>query len=467
MKRMTKATKVSYTYTPRTGQQHQTDLGNAQRLVARHGHDLQHVPHWGKWLVWDETRWAVDETGELEQRAKETVLALMGEATKIADHDTSERLFKHALRSQSAARIKAMIELAKTEPGIPVGPKQLDADPWRLNVRNGTLDLRTGVLHSHRREDYLTKVAPVAYDPQAACPTWEAFLRRILAEDTALIQFVQKAIGYALTGSTDEQCLFILHGSGANGKSTFLNTLSTMLGDYARQTPTDTLLVKRGDGISNDVARLHGARLVSAMEVESGRRLAEAQVKQLTGGDLMAARYLYQEFFEFRPQFKLFMGVNHTPVIQGSDHGIWRRIHLVPFTVTIAKEDQDKQLGEKLRAERSGILRWAVEGCMAWQADRLEPPRAVADATHEYRAEMDVIARFLTEDCVIDPERRVATGLLYDQYKAWCDLADESPISQRALATALKDRGFKPGRNNRERFWEGLGLREEVYGFSE
>jgi putative DNA primase/helicase len=444
-----------------SGQQYLTDLGNAQRLVARHGHDLQYVPHWGKWLAWDERRWAVDETGELEQRAKETVLALMGEATNISDHDKSERFFKYALRSQSAPRIRAMIELAKTEPGIPVVPEQLDADPWMLNVRNGTLDLRSGVLHPHQREDYLTKVAPVVYDPQAVCPTWEAFLHCILAGDAALIRYVQKAVGYSLTGSTDEQCLFILYGSGANGKSTLLNTLSTMLGDYGRQTPTDTLLVKRGDGISNDVARLQGARFVSAMEVENGRRLAEAQVKQLTGGDLMAARYLYQEFFEFRPQFKLFMGVNHTPVIQGSDHGIWRRIHLVPFMVTIAKEDQDKRLVEKLHAERSGILQWAVEGCLAWQSEGLEPPLAVRTATEEYRAEMDVLARFLLECCEVGPEARVATGLLYARYIGWCSLADEAPVQKRAFATALKERGFQPGRSKQERFWQGLALREE------
>jgi putative DNA primase/helicase len=448
------------------GQHHLTDLGNAHRLVARHGQDLQYVPHWGKWLVWDETQWAVDETGEIEQRAKETVLALLREATKITDREKSEKLFKYALQSQSAPRIKAMIELAKTEPSIPVLPEQLDADPWLLNVRNGTLDLRAGELREHRREDLITKLAPVAYDPQAVCPTWVAFLCRILAEDEALLRYVQKAVGYALTGSTDEQCLFILHGSGANGKSTFLNTVSTMLGDYAQQTPTDTLLVKRADGISNDVARLHGARFVSAMEVENGRRLAEAQVKQLTGGDMIAAHYLYREFFQFRPAFKLFLGVNHTPGIQGTDHGIWRRIHLVPFMVTIAKEDQDKRLGEKLQAELAGILRWAVEGCMAWQAEGLEPPRAVAEATREYQAEMDAFARFLAGECVISPELRVATGQLYDRYKAWCALTDESPVSQRALATVLKDRGFMPSRNNRERCWEGLGLREEMNGVS-
>jgi putative DNA primase/helicase len=444
------------------GQQYHTDLGNAQRLVTRYGHELRYVPKWGKWLVWDERRWAVDETGELEQRAKETVLALIGEATKITDPEKSEKLFKYALRSQSAARIRAMIELAKTEPGIPVVPEQLDADPWLLNVRNGTLDLRTGTLRKHRCEDLIMKLAPVAYDLQAVCPIWEAFLHRTFAGDAALVRFVQKAIGYALTGSTDEQCLFILHGSGANGKSTFLNTISALIGDYARQTPTETPLVKRGEGISNDVARLHGARFVSAMEVEQGRRLAEAQVKQLTGGDLLAARYLYQEFFEFRPQFKLFMGVNHTPVIQGTDHGIWRRLHVVRFAVTIPEAEQDKALMQKLQAELPGILRWAVEGCLTWQAEGLQRPRAVAEATEEYRAEMDVLVRFLLECCDVGPEAQVAIGLLYARYVSWCALMDEAPVKGRDFTAALRVRGFQQGRSKHERFWQGLALQAET-----
>lgn len=238
--------------------------------------------------------------------------------------------------------------------------------------------------------------------------------------------------------------------------------MGILLGDYARQTTAETLLVKRGDGISNDVARLHGARLVSAVEIEGGRRLAEAQVKQLTGGDVIAARFLYREFFEFRPAFKLFLGVNHTPVIQGTDHGIWRRIHLIPFTVTIAKEDQDKRLGEKLQAELAGIMHWAIKGCLAWQADGLEPPRAVAEATREYRAEMDTIARFLMDCCVIGPDERVATGQLSARYNEWCALTDESPINQRAFTAALKERGFRQGRNKRERFWEGLSLQGDA-----
>jgi putative DNA primase/helicase len=241
-----------------------------------------------------------------------------------------------------------------------------------------------------------------------------------------------------------------------------LNTFSALIGDYARQTPTETLLVKRGDGISNDVARLHGARFVSAMEVEQERRLAEAQVKQLTGGDLLAARYLYQEFLEFRPQFKLFMGVNHTPVIQGTDHGIWRRLHVVRFAVTIPEAEWDKALMQKLKAELPGILRWAVEGCLAWQDEGLEPPSAVSAATEEYRAEMDVLARFLLECCNVGPEAQVAIGLLYARYVSWCALMDEAPVKGRDFTAALRARGFQQGRRNHERFWQGLALQPAV-----
>lgn len=350
------------------------------------------------------------------------------------------------------------MELAKSEPGVPVSADQLDAAPWVLNVLNGTLDLRTGQLRPHAREDLLTKLAPVAYDPGALCPTWEAFLSRILAGDVELIRFVQKVIGYSLTGSTQEQCLFILYGAGANGKSTLIQSISALLGDYARQTPTETLLVQRGDGVRNDLARLQGARFVSAVEVEGGRRLAEALVKQLTGGDTITARFLYGEHFEFQPMFKLWLAVNHRPVVQGTDHAIWRRIRLLPFTVTIPPAEQDKRLAEKLQAELAGILRWAVEGCQAWQREGLEPPAAVQRATGDYRAEMDVIAAFIRDCCVLGDKQEVSTSALYAEYVGWCTQVGESPVSQKALAATLKERGCTPGRRGGGRLWVGIAL---------
>jgi putative DNA primase/helicase len=288
-----------------------------------------------------------------------------------------------------------------------------------------------------------------------------AYWDRLLAEDAELVRFVQKAVGYSLTGSTEEQCLFMLYGTGANGKSTLLQTVSGLLGDYARQTRTETLLVQRGDGVRNDLARLQGARFVSAVEVEGGRRLAEALVKQLTGGDRIAARFLYGEHFEFRPAFKLWLAVNHRPSVQGTDHAIWRRIRLLPFTVTIPEAEQDKRLMEKLQAELPGILRWAVEGCLVWQQEGLKPPKAVQQAIGEYRAEMDVLAAFIEQCCTLGPQQKVGTSTLYAEYGAWCTEMGETAMTQKALAGTLKERGCTSGRTKAERFWSGIALRED------
>lgn len=448
-------------------QDHLTDLGNAHRLIEHHGHDLHYCDEWGKWLVWNKTRWANDDMHEAVRRAKATVRALHDEAVNIEDDEKRRVFIRRTIASEAAPRIRGIVELAKTEAGVPVATGQLDSDRWVLNVRNGTLDLRTGQLRLHRREDLITKLAPVAYDERAACPTWVAFLRRILAEDEALIRFVQKAVGYSLTGSVQEQCLFILYGTGANGKSTFLNTISTILGEYARHTPTETLLINRSEGVRNDLARLQGTRFVTAIEAEGGRRLAEAQVKQLTGGDRVTARYLYREHFEFVPAFKLWLAVNHKPMIQGTDPAIWRRIHLIPFTVTIPTAERDKQLTEKLQAELPGILRWTLEGCQAWQQEELEPPEAVRRATGDYRAEMDVIAKFIGECCVTGAEKRVSKGELYTEYVGWCAQMGEAPVGQKAFTTALQEQGFSDGRSNSERFWKELALKVEVAEMAE
>lgn len=435
-----------------------TDLENARRFAQEHGEDLRHVPKWRQWLVWDRKRWCPDETGEVQRRAKATVRALYDSASKIRDSDKRRKLTGYALAAQRAARIAGLVELAKSEPGMAVTPAQLDTDPWLLNVENGTLDLRTGTLREHRPDDLITKLAPVEYDPKATCLTWEAFLKRIMAGDDARIRYVQKIVGYALTGDAREQCFFILHGTGANGKTTMTTAVAKVLGGYARHTPTETLLVKRNDTIPNDVARLHGARFVTAAEAECNRKLAEALIKQLTGGDKIAARFLHGEWFEFTPTFKLLLAVNHKPVIQGTDYAIWRRVRLIPFEVTIPESEQDKTLPEKLERERAGILRWAVEGCLAWQKEGLEPPKAVTEATAEYRDEMDTVGTFIDECCSRDPGVETPSKRLYERYSRWCAEHAERPMSKADFGARLAERGFTPGRTNAGRFWRGLSV---------
>jgi putative DNA primase/helicase len=273
---------------------------------------------------------------------------------------------------------------------------------------------------------------------------------------------MQKAVAYSLTGSTREQCLFILFGLGANGKSTFLNVIGSLLGEYARQTRTETILVKRGDQIPNDVARLAGSRFVSAIETESGRRLAEGLVKQMTGNDRMTARFLHREFFEFEPTFKLWLAVNHKPKIMGTDHAIWRRIRLIPFAVTIPENERDPDLIDKLKEELQGILRWAIEGLNPWLEKGLGLPEVVRAATEEYRTESDLIESFLEECCEVDHNSEISKKALYDGYVDWCKGSGEEKHSatKKEFGARLSEKGFTERRTKRERFWRGIRLLE-------
>jgi putative DNA primase/helicase len=440
-----------------------TDIGNGQRLVARHGGDLRYCYPWGKWLVWDSQRWGKDLTGEVDRRAKETVRSIYAEASTIQDKSLRGATVEHARRSESDSKRQAMINSAKSEPDIPIMPDDLDRDSWLLNLLNGTLDLKAGELKPHRRRDLISKLAPVKYDHEAECPEWWKFLERIFNQDFDLIHFLQKAVGYALTGSTREQCLFFLYGLGANGKSTFLDVIQTMLGDYATQTTSETFMLKRQGGqITNDVADLRGARFVSAVEIESGRRMAEVLIKQMTGGDRLKARFLYSEYFEFKPEFKIFLAANHKPVIRGTDNAIWRRIHLIPFTVQIPREEQDRELPEKLKGELPGILNWAIEGCIEWQDHDLAPPQVVHNATQEYRTEMDVLADFLAEYCIVAPGASASAKDLYESYHQWAeDNGEKRPLSQKAFGGSLTERGFVRGRSTGAKHcWWGIGLRD-------
>jgi putative DNA primase/helicase len=307
----------------------------------------------------------------------------------------------------------------------------------------------------------LSKLAPVSFDPDADSPLWSAFLHKIMAGNPELIGFVQRAVGYSLTGDTSEQKFFVCWGGGANGKSTLLRTVQAMLGAYAVCTSIETLVVKRGSSATNDVARLAGARLVSAVEAEDGQRLAEERVKHMTGGDAIAARFLYHEHFEFRPTFKLWLATNHRPQVRGTDEAIWRRINLVPFTVSIPESEQDRKLPEKLEAELPGILAWSVAGCLRWQADGLATPGEVRAATDEYRRAEDTIGSFLEDCCDLFPDAITPARELYAAYVAWCERTGEkSPLSQKKLGPRLRERGLRPIRNSAtyRHEWQGVAL---------
>lgn len=443
-----------------------TDYGNAERLVHFHGDDLRYCHAWGAWLVWDGKVWRKDASDEVMRRAKKTVLAMYAEAPDIEDKDTRDKFLSWVKQSESAARLKAMIGLAESESGMPIAPDQLDADHERLNCLNGIVNLRTGRLEPHDRDRLCTKLAPVDFSPDAKAPKWEKFLRRVLPDED-LREFVQRAVGYSLTASTAEQVLFLLHGNGANGKSTFLEVVRAVLGDYAQNAGPETFLNRKPGGVPNDVARMQGARFVTTIETGDGRRLDEVFVKQVTGGDKISARYMRAEWFEFYPVCKVWLATNHKPQVQGTDDGIWRRLRLVPFDQTIPPAERDSKFPEKLRAELPGVFAWAVAGCHAWQRDGLGEASRVAEATAEYREEMDIVGDFL-DACLVDAaDGWVDSATLYSTYQDWArDSGYRHVLTSKALGAQLKQRGYerdkrRPTSNRsgtRQWGWSGLAL---------
>jgi len=434
-----------------------TDMGNGYRFYRRNCLTVRYNYVSGKWYVFDGRRWLEDDTGEVYRLAKQTAINILIEAAHTENEDRRKALARWASVSEGDSRLRAMLHQAESE--MPVKLEVFDADPMLFNCATGTIDLRTGMVRPHRREDMLTKLSPVAYDVEAQPARWLAFLDRIFEGDEQLIKFIQKSIGYSLTGDTSEQCLFICHGVGANGKSVLLKTIAALIADYGQQVRTETLMVKSYQTVNNDIAALRGARFVSAIETDDGQKLAESTVKQLTGGDAVRARFLFQESFEFTPQFKIWLAANHRPEVKGSDHAIWRRIRLVPFNVIIPKAEQNPHFFEsELQDELPGILAWAVEGCLLWQHEGLGEPEAVTKATAEYREEMDILADFLSERCVIGEHYQATTTELYNAYETWCIANGEKAKSAKWLNGQLRDRGFEPGRSMSSRFWRGIGL---------
>lgn len=453
------------------------DLGNARRLVKKSGDSIRFCYDAGRWYNWDRKRWSRDETGEIVRKAKEVVdsmyaqaLAAKKKAEAEADDEALEaaKIFeRHAITSGNHRRIMAMISQAESEPGVPILANELDRNKWLFNCTNGTIDLVTGQLRQHNRADLMSKISPIAYAPDAKCPTWERFLREVFQGDEELIRFVHAASGYTLTGDTREQVFFILHGCGSNGKSTFIMALRDIFGDYETKTSTDTLIEKNSNN-TNDIAALRGSRFVNAIETSAGKRLAEALVKELTGQDAVSARFLYQEFFTFVPVFKLWLACNHVPVIQGQDHGIWRRVRLVPFGVQFRESEEpvgpykDKSLSEKLRAEYEGILAWLVRGCLDWQEVGLPMAKAVRAATGKLQQDMDVLGGFLAECCAFEKSAEVSAKMLYSAYCQWAEGNREKPLSQRWFGLRLSERGTCERIHRRTGwFWIGICLADQ------
>jgi len=438
-----------------------TDLGNAERLVAVHGRDLRYAPGLG-WFAWDGRRWRRDVDGEPIRRMKNVVRTMYRQAADADDDDTRAKLAKWAAASSSEGRIRAAVSLAETEREVVVQAGELDANPWLFNCANGAVDLGTGELREHHRDDLLTKLSPAVYKPDARSDLWEQSLERTTGSDIELARFLQRAVGYCLTGHTSEEKLFFTHGPTATGKSTLLEAIKTVLGDYASTADFETFLKRHGDaGVRNDIARLAGARLVISIEVDNGKALAEGLLKLLTGGDTVTARFLYHEVFEFMPEFKLWLCANERPRVNAADAAIWRRILQIPFLCQIPEGERDERVKLRLRSDpeiHSAILAWAVQGCLEWQRIGLAVPDAVRDYTAEYRLENDPLRDWLADCCQLDPGEWTPSRTLRDSYETWCSENGEKPVTGKRLAALLKDQGFIEHRTTSARGWLGLAM---------
>ena len=446
-----------------------TELSNARRLVGQYGDIIRYCKAWGQWIIWDGCRWKPDSIGRIDQLAKETVRGIFEEAAKANDENGRTRLSKWAVSSQKRATLTNMVKLAETEPGVPVEPYQLDADPWLLNVLNGTIDLKTGLLRPHNPDQLMTKLAPVEYSRSAKCPRWDRFMLEVMNGDADKVAYLQRAAGLSLVGELIEHVLFLLYGTGRNGKDTFLETLSDALGDYAYSAEPELLLIKKQESHPENIASLQGKRFVHTSEPNRALQMAEATVKWLTGKKTLNARQMYSKRFNFESSHTLFLAANHRPIITGQDTGIWSRVKEIPFTVSFHGRE-DKHLYEKLAAELPGVLAWAVRGCLDWQQrGKLDEPASITDATKGYREDMDVIGDFLDDVCEVreklmdGSEAWTERTGLYHVYAQWCSMDGMDPLSARMFYRALRERGFevdyRPTENGAQRPRSVKGLR--------
>jgi putative DNA primase/helicase len=420
-------------------------------IFTRESHgDFRYTAVWGRWHRWNGRFWEHDNTHLVPEFVRHVCRLV---SNRCPDDKLQRKI-------ASASTVAAVERLARSDRQHAATVDQWDADPWLLNTLGGIIELSTGELRPSRREDYCTKVTAAA--PGDACPLWIAFLSRITNGDVELQSYLQRVCGYLLTGSTREQVWFFLYGTGANGKSVFINTIAGVMGDYARTAPIETFTETMFDQHPTDLAGLQGARLVSVVETEEGRAWAESKIKRLTGGDRVPARFMRQDFFEYTPQFKLVVAGNHKPGLRTVDEATRRRLHLVPFIVTIPKAERDPELFEKLKAEWPGILRWMIEGCLSWQREGLNPPSVVLAATEDYLATEDLVARWIEECCMTGPNCTAPLADLYRSYQLWCADNGEAVCSQKRFSQNLEAREFTKVRSALSRMFRGIALRRKT-----
>ncbi len=426
-----------------------TEDGLAIAFTNRYGIDLRYCAQLGKWFWWNGKRWIEDKMLYVQHLSRGICRAASRKA------DTPKLKSKLA----SASSIGSVERIIRSDPKHAANIEEWDPDPWLLNTPEGVIELKTGVLRPHQRIDRMTKITTAS--PRGECPQWLAFLAQVTGGDAELLAYLQRMAGYCLTGLTTEHALLFLYGTGGNGKSVFVNTLFTIMGDYAANAPMETFMESRNDRHPTDLAGLMGSRLVTATETEQGRRWNESKIKEITGGDRVSARFMRQDYFTYVPAYKIVISGNHKPAIRNIDEAIKRRMHLIPFTLSIPPEKRDHQLQTKLLKERDGILAWAVQGCLMWQREGLKQPTSVTSATNEYFESEDVMGRWIEERCVLVSNAKSLTFELYNDWKQWAETNGEYQGSQRRFSDLLISKGVERWRNSSGvRGFQGIGLKQ-------
>lgn len=454
-----------------------SDVGNAERFCDLWGEVTRYDVGRGSWMLWSGTHWEPDAKGDARNRMVKVakhILNVDAEVHRLASKEPDDwdaiqmrKLKKEGRRLHEVHALEAGLKLASCRPELATLTSQFDMNPMEFNCLSGVIDLGTGALLPHTPKHLNTHIAPVALAAAGTeCRRWMQFIDEVMCGDKELVAYLQRVMGYVLTGRMDEQCFFVFYGCGSNGKSTFINTIRELMGSYAKQVEVSTFMdTGRNDGLRNDLAALAGRRFVVSPEGKQGAALDESTVKAFTGGDALSVRFLHKEYFELQPVGKIVLATNYKPVVRGTDNGIWRRMRLVPFLASFDASQADKGLADKLKAELPAILRWAVEGAKLWHQHGLGAPQAVVKATLEYRSAMDILQTFIDERCEKSHEAKEGSQAMYDAYTAWCASAGiRFPQKQAAFNLQLEERGFLRKKTSAQNVWMGVRLKSSVPG---